>query len=180
MTPSTSLSAIDAVTSVIGPSVEERPEVVERDGQGGGAGRVVRTVEQHVAVADPQQLQPARPDGIRIAAPPRLVGDRRDPGRLERIERRIGDRHVRRLVAPAQADPGPSRAVAARPRSRRGPSRASGAGATSVSGTPTRRARRRMTARPSPLAPVTARSPRSMIAAFSRAILAIVSPSRSM
>ena len=56
----------------------------------------------------------------------------------------------------------------------------SGAGPTSVSGTPRRRARRRTTASPSPSAPVTARSPRSMIAAFSRAILAIVSPSRSM
>ena len=56
----------------------------------------------------------------------------------------------------------------------------SGAGRTSVKGTPRRRARRRTTASPSPSAPVTARSPRSMIAAFSRAILAIVSPSRSM
>ena len=67
----------------------------------------MRPVEQHVAVADAQQLEPTRPDRIGVAAPPCLVGDRRDPGRLERVERRIGDRHVRRLVAPAQADPGP-------------------------------------------------------------------------
>ena len=37
-----------------------------------------------------------------------------------------------------------------------------------------------MTASASPVAPVTARSPRSMIAAFSRAIAAIVGPSRSV
>ena len=49
-----------------------------------------------------------------------------------------------------------------------------GAGSTTVSGTPIRRARRRTTASASPVAPVTARSPRSMIAAFSRAISGIV------
>ena len=56
----------------------------------------------------------------------------------------------------------------------------SGAGSTIVRGAPIRRARLRMTASPSPRAPVTARSPRSMIAAFSRAIAVTVSPSRSM
>ena len=52
--------------------------------------------------------------------------------------------------------------------------------ATSVSGTPSRRARRWITPSASPVAPVTARSPRSMIAAFSRAIAVTVAPSRSV
>ena len=56
----------------------------------------------------------------------------------------------------------------------------SGAPATSVNGTPSRRARRRTTTSPSPSAPVTARSPRSMIAAFSRAIAVTVLPRRSV
>ena len=75
-----------------------------------------------------------------------------------------------------QADAGPRRAAAAR-RSR--PSRSS----PRIGGRPDvgqrhadRRARRRTTASASPVAPVTARSPRSMIAAFSRAIAAIVGP----
>ena len=88
------------------PAVEERPQVVERDGQGGGAGRVVGAVEEHVAVADAQQLEPARPDRGRVAAPPGVGRDGRDAGRLERVERRIGDRRVGRLVPSAQADPG--------------------------------------------------------------------------
>ena len=51
------------------------------------------------------QLEPAGPDGGRVAAPAGRRRDRRDAGRLERVEQRVGDRGVGRLVAAAQADP---------------------------------------------------------------------------
>ena len=51
---------------------------------------------------------------------------------------------------------------------------------TSSSGTAKRAARRLIAARPAPLAPVTARSPRLMMAAFSKPMRASVLPSRSM
>ena len=105
MTPSTSLSAIDAVTSVSGPIGEEGLEVVEGDRQCGGAGGVVGAVEQHVAAIQPEELEAPGPDGGRVADPP---GDGRcagDPCCVERIEQRIGDGRVRRLVPAAQSDP---------------------------------------------------------------------------
>ena len=108
MTPSTSLSAIDAVTSVIGPVGEERPEVVEGRREGRGAGRVVGAVEQDLATADVEQLEPARPARRRVAAAPGVVADRGDAGGLERVEERVGDGDVRGLVPAAQADPGPA------------------------------------------------------------------------
>ena len=160
--------------------LDERPEVVERGRQGGRAGRVMGAVEQHVPVPGPEQLQAARPDGIGISAAARVVGDGRDARRLERIERRVGDGRVGGLVPAAQSDPRPAEAWQLDVDAVAVPADGVGAGSTSVSGTAIRRARRRMTARPSPRAPVTARSPRSMIAAFSRAIFVIVSPSRSM
>ena len=55
-----------------------------------------------------------------------------------------------------------------------------GNGAVIVSGAPERFAAAVITSRPSPSAPVTARSPRLMMAAFSRAISGIVGPSHSM
>ena len=77
---------------------------------------------------------------------------------------------------PTRVGPSPGSATSMPSRSQ--PS--SVAGSTTVSGTAIRRARRPMIASASPVAPVTARSPRSMIAAFSRAMAAIVGPSRSM
>ena len=128
-----------------------------------------------------EQLEPARP-APRSRSPRRRASAsaRRDPGRLERVEERVGDRDVGRLVAAAQPDPRRARAAAAR---RSSPSRSqpsSGAGSTSVSGAPIRARPPADDASASPVAPVTARSPRSMIAAFSRAIAAIVGPSRSV
>ena len=70
--------------------------------------------------------------------------------------------------------PGSSTRCASRSQSR------IGAGSTIVSGTPSRADRRRTTASASPAAPVTATSPRPMIAAFSRAIAVTVVPRRSV
>ena len=69
---STSLSAIAAQTSVTGRRVacrrEERAEVVERLGEGRGAVRVVRAVEEHLAAAvRPSATSSSRP-GQRAAA----------------------------------------------------------------------------------------------------------------
>ena len=88
------------------PVGQERPEVVERDRQRRGAGRVVRAVEQDVAVAGPDELEAPGPHGRGVARPAGRRRDRRDAGRLERVEQRIGGRDVGRLVATAQADPG--------------------------------------------------------------------------
>ena len=96
-----------------------------------------------------QELEPARPVAARVAAPAGLVRHGRDPGLGERIERRVRNRRVRRLMASAQPDrgrPQPRQVDVSVSRSQ--PS--TGAGATSVSGAPTRRARRRMTASASP------------------------------
>ena len=176
MTPSTSLSAIDAVTSVSGPAREVRPEVVERAGEGRGTRRVVGPVEQDVAAVGPRSSS-SRPGQRAPAYPARRAAASvvRDPGRLQRVEQRVGDGDVGGLVPAAQPDPRRARAAAARRRSRRGPSRGAAPAATSVSGTPSRaRAAPDRPRAPSPRAPVTARSPRLMIAAFSRAIAAIV------
>ena len=171
MTPSTSLSAIDAVTSVSGPVREERAQVVERRREGGGAGRVVRAVEQHLAAADVAGARggPAR---RRSRSRVRRAASRR-PWRCRRPRARRAARRRRRRSPPGAGRagrPASGRAAAARPRSRRGPSRGAAPArprsaarpcAARVGGRP--RAPRRV-------APVTARSPRSMIAAFSRAI----------
>ena len=142
MTPSTSLSAIEAVTSVIGPSAEERPQVVEGHRQGGGAGRVVGAVEQDVARRPTvEQLEAAGPARARVAAPARVgVGAWRcRPPRARRAPRR----------RPRRWRPGAGRAARPGWRRARGssttmPSRSqpsSGAGPT------TRRAARRAVAR---------------------------------
>ena len=120
---------------------------------------------------------PGDPATPPLAYPARRCRGRgpRDPGRVERIEQRVGDGDVGRLVATAQTDPRSPETgqldvdPVAIPAEQLAPA------STSVNGTPSRRARRRITASPSPRAPVTARSPRSMIAAFSRAIAVIVS-----
>ena len=65
-------------------------------------------VQQHLPARDIEQLQAPRPANRRVSGPPRLVPDSGDPRRLERVERRVGDRRVRRLVASPQADPDPS------------------------------------------------------------------------
>ena len=54
-----------------------------------------------------EQLEPAGPDRARRSRDRRAASvDRRDPGRLERVEQRVGDRHVGGLVAAAQPDAG--------------------------------------------------------------------------
>jgi hypothetical protein len=62
---------------------QERPEIVEGDGEGGGARRVVGSVEQHVPAVDAHQLEAPRPGRGRIARSP--GGGRRaddHPGQL--------------------------------------------------------------------------------------------------
>jgi hypothetical protein len=110
----------------------------------------VGAVEEDVAAADRQQLEPARPAGAGEAGPTGRRWTAGDAGALERIEDLIGNRRIGALMAPAEPDPGPSEPG------------------------------RRTIVRASPDAPVTARSPRLMMAAFSRAIAATVGPSRSM
>ena len=118
-----------------------------------------------------QQLQPAGPARARRSPRRRASSSARgDAGRLERVEQRVGDRRRWPPGGGRAARPGSGRAAAARPRCRPGPRPSSGAGSTTRSGTSSRRARRRMMASASPVAPVTARSPRSMMAAFSRAM----------
>ena len=103
--PSTSLSAIDAMTSVSRTGREVRAQVVEGLGEGRGAGRVVRPVEQDLVAVHGQQLEAPGPRRARIpGAPARGVG-RRDPGVVERVEQRVGDGDVRGLVPAAQPDP---------------------------------------------------------------------------
>ena len=78
---------------------------------------------------------------------------------------------VRRLVPAPQPDPVRPEARPAPPRARRGPSPSDRRRLDDRQRRRRRRrARRRTTASASPVAPVTARSPRSMIAAFSRAM----------
>ena len=106
------------------PRVEERPEVVEGGGEGRGAGRVVGAVEEHVATAGGQQLQPARPGRRRRSRRRRAASSTRAmPGGRERVEDRVGDGDVRRLVPAAQADAGPPEPRQLDGRARRGPSR---------------------------------------------------------
>ena len=120
MTPATSLSAIDAVTSVTGaaPAPRRRPEVVERLGEGRRAGRVVGTVEQDLAGRRTvEQLEPAGPTARRHSrAAARPSATRGDPGRLERVEHRVGDRR--------RSPPGAARA------GRRGSARGRGSSTT--------------------------------------------------
>ena len=124
MTPSTSLSAIEAVTSVIGPGGQERPQVVEGRRQGGGAGRVVGTVEQDVAAAG-RASSSSRPGQTRarVAAPAGAVGGpwRSRPPRAHRASRPRWPRWPPGGVRAGR--PASARAAAARPRCRRGPSR---------------------------------------------------------
>ena len=68
------------------------------------------TVQEHIPIPDPQQFETARPDRAGVPGPPVGVGDRGDPGRLERVEGRIRDRRIGRLMASAKAHPGPSQA----------------------------------------------------------------------
>jgi hypothetical protein len=64
-------------------------------------------VEEHVAIADTEQLQPSRPRGGRIAAAARGIVRRGDPGLRERVQQRVSDGDVRGLVAAAKSDPRP-------------------------------------------------------------------------
>ena len=144
-TPSTSLSAIDAVTSV---TARARGTAAGRRGPTARAAAPAGLWAPSSRTSRPstvEQLQAPRP-----ARPPRTraVGrHRRRPGDaapVERVEQRVGDRDVGGLVPTAQAD---VRAVAEARQvdldPRRGPSRAIGGWLDLASGTPSRRARRR-------------------------------------
>ena len=150
--PSTSLSAIDAVTSVNGPAARNGRRSSSAWRERRGPGRVVGAVEQDVDAVAGQQLQPARPAARSRSRPGARSRHVRDPGLGQRVEQGVGDRRVRGLVPPAQADRGPAEprqldldAVARHPDA--------SAGSTTVSGTPIRVARRRMIASASPVAP---------------------------
>ena len=151
ITPSTSLSAIDAVTSVIGPAAQVRPQIVERDGERRGAGRVVGAVEEHVAAVDREQLEPTRPASRRRS--PRGARRRGCPRCPPPPVRRGGRRATRDVLRPGG---GPAvrrasgRGAAARPRSRRATCRGPGPARRPSSGTPRRPARRRTIASASP------------------------------
>jgi hypothetical protein len=162
--PDTSLSAIIAVTIVSG--VERSAVAPRRNGRRSSsavrASRLPRGCGRRRAAApthpEVDQLKSARPAHVSVAGPAGTRPHGRDPGVAERIEERVGHRHVRRLVSAPQTHVGPaearsSTAIPSRPTS------STGAGSTTVSGAPTRAARRRITGSASPLAPVTARSP---------------------
>ena len=156
MMPSTSLSRHRAVDEGEGrrrglaTAGEERPQVVEGERERRRAGRVVRAVEQDLAPVDLEELQPAGPRGRAVAAPP---GRRDRPWRCRPRPARPGRRRPRPRSLPgagreARFASGPGRRARTSMPSRSQPS--SGAEATSVSGAPTRRARRRMTSSASP------------------------------
>ena len=106
-TPAMSLSAIDAVRQGrTDPSPRNGRRSSSAGGQGGGARGVVGPVEQDVATGDVEQLETARPARLGVAAPPGVVRHAGDPGGLERVEDRVRDRDVGRLVPAAQPDPG--------------------------------------------------------------------------
>ena len=164
---------------------EVRAEVVERPREGRGAVRVVGAVEEHLAPPPAgcvglDQLEPAGPACRRVPLPPRGVRDAGDarPPRARPAARPRPRRWRPGGARGARPRSGPSRGSATRCRSR--VQSRTGGGSTTVSGTRRRAARRRITARASPVAPVTATSPRSMIAAFSRAIAVTVGPRRSV
>ena len=130
-----------------------RPEIVEGLGERRSSGGVVGSVEQDVVTVDRQQFEATRPHGRGIPAAPGIVRRGGDASGLERIEDRIGDRDVRGLVPPRS----PTRTTPSRGSSTLRPvsiPAAEGRGRTSVSGTPTRRARRRMIVNASSSAPV--------------------------
>ena len=188
MIPSTSLSAIEPWTRVSGGGLGSSPPArygrrsSRAVGERRRAGRVVGAVEQDLVARRPR-------------------GARGGPA-TSRSRSRGGGRRRRPSAMPAAASASSTASATAafsawcRPRSeirvgprppqldvdaRRDPSRGPAAAATSTSGAPDAprpaaddRERRRRS-RPSPR-----RSPRSMIAAFSRAIAGIVSPSQAM
>ena len=115
--PAAAVIAGAAGATVIAGAAQERPQLVERGGKRTGPGRVVCPVQEDLRVAparsgarESEQLQAARPPGRRVAGTPGVRADSRDPGRAQRVEHRIRDRHVRRLVSPQQADPGRAQA----------------------------------------------------------------------
>ena len=85
---------------------------------GCGHRRAARRGRRHGAARGGRARRPSR-SRVRRA----LVGHGRDAGRLERVERRVGDGRVGRLVAARAARPASARGPAGRPRCRRGPSR---------------------------------------------------------
>jgi hypothetical protein len=84
---------------------EEWPQLIERRGERGRPGRVVRAVEEDVPAVDAEQLEPAGPANVGVPASAGRVGNVGDPGRGKRIQDGVGDGHVRGLVAAAQPDP---------------------------------------------------------------------------
>ena len=87
---------------------EKRPKIVERGRQGRRPGRVVGPVEQDVAAFDREQLQPTGPASRRVTLPTGRNRDVGDARFLEGVEESVGDRDVGRLVPPAKADLGPA------------------------------------------------------------------------
>ena len=85
---------------------EERPELVERRGEGGRTGGIVGAVEQHVPTPDREELEPARPAGVGVSAPPGRRGNLGDAGRFESVEDRVRDSNIGGLVPASQPDPG--------------------------------------------------------------------------
>ena len=89
------------------PVDEERAQVVKGGSERGRSGRVVGAIEQDLAPARLEELEPSRPDGRGIPGTPGIGPDPvAIPALAERVEERIGHGDVRGLVPAAEADPG--------------------------------------------------------------------------
>ena len=190
ITPATSLSAMDAQTSVSGAGGTSSPPT--RNGRRSSS--AVASAEAPSGLCAPSSRTSRRPRPGTVTS----TSSSRPGQRAVAYPTRLAAGGTAAIPAASRASRSAS-AVAAlaawwRPRSpttvgpRRGRSTVSasrvqpstGAGDATASGTSSRPQRRRMIASASPVAPVTARSPRMTMAAFSRAIAVTVGPSHSI